>query len=72
MVRQLISTAFGIDRFMVSLSNHEAVPHRGPCEAFVVRQAHHEGFSNESDAKAVGITVKRPIPPAADVISGIM
>ncbi len=27
---------------MVSLSNH-AAPHRCPCEAFMVRQAHHEG-----------------------------
>jgi hypothetical protein len=30
------------ERFMASLSNHEA-PHRCPCEAFMVRQAHHEG-----------------------------
>ena len=30
---------------MVSLSNHEA-PHRCPCAAFMVRQAHHEGNKN--------------------------
>jgi hypothetical protein len=32
-----IPAALGIDRFMVSLSNHEAVLHRGLCDAFMVR-----------------------------------
>ena len=30
---------------MVSLSNHEA-PHRCLCDAFMVRQAHHEGYGS--------------------------
>jgi hypothetical protein len=32
-----------MDRFMVSLSNHEALARR-PWDAFMVRQAHHEGI----------------------------
>jgi len=46
---------------MVSLSNHEAGPHRSPCEAFMVRQAHHEGYPDA--ARRFGLVV---LPNAED------
>ena len=33
------------NRFMVSLSNHEAVSHDGPCDAFMVRHGEREAFT---------------------------
>jgi len=37
----MVST--GTDASRLAESNHEA-PHRCSCEAFMVRQAHHEGY----------------------------
>jgi hypothetical protein len=49
-------------RFMVSLSNHEA-PHPTPCEAFMVRQAHHEGHWNAAEATSADTVLAwRPVP----------
>jgi len=42
----------GKGSFMVSLSNHEALAPL-PCDALLVRQAHHEGFDRLGKPRTV-------------------